>query len=313
MENREKGPEGFKESLKNTIRIQDVVDRIDSGDDMQMMSPLLEAMTIISAAKTMKPGISYLFLSQCFLNYGIDSEKNEAGFVGPNVNCLVDKITEGLLSPAIFSPKPEIAQAMLLKKMVKMLVILSICAGKLLAIKMEGSPREVEVAKVYVNLVLKLSSSSKIVENTLREFTSVLGGSEKTTGNITEILTLIFFILVGYVAMRKKGNFQAIIELLSKEFVHSLEKIDGLIENVQNENWSAIQASVTQAKISLDKGSFEDFDSSIKLALEAINIKKSDLDKDIIEIEEMTLRIYNILSFGLKDFAKNPTEMSVVV
>src|SRR4051812_36388203 len=113
----------WKELLKNNRRVSQAFSRIAIGDELHMMSSFLELMTLVTAAKSLKKEISYLFLSLSFASLASDKEKHHLGFVGPCINLLVDKIVSALLSESLFYKKPNLATEMLLQKIVKLSII----------------------------------------------------------------------------------------------------------------------------------------------------------------------------------------------
>ena len=129
----------WKELLKHNVRIQEVFNRVAIGDDLKILCPYFEAMTIITAVKTLKGGASNIFFSMYLATIGIDKETNKCGLLGKSINGLIDKIANLLTSDAVFSKNVSIEQEFILKKIVKIVAILSIALGKFLSSKIEIS------------------------------------------------------------------------------------------------------------------------------------------------------------------------------
>lgn len=309
--------EDFQEVLKHNVRLAEVFRRIAIGDELQMTKPLLEAMTLLSASKTLKSGSSSLFLTQVFATVGIDRESSAIGFIGPSVNRVVDSLTEGLLSEALFTPKATLANAMLLKKIVKGVVIFSIGAGKVLALK--NKTENNETAQIYNRMVLLLVASSKILKTTFEELILACGGDEKSIINCADVLSLVTLLMMGITAIQGNSkDFSLLIEILNRNFRASLEKVDELISNgiaehkIDSRTVAGIHAAISQAKLSLQNGSSDDFMQAIQLAIEATGVTKVDLDQDVLEIENVILNVYNTINTDLDEFSKSSTEISVV-
>jgi|GEM_PF-3405908 len=307
----------YQELLKNNVRLQDVFGRIAIGDELQMTEPFLEAMTLVSAAKTLKQGSSSLFLGQCFATVGIDSETSTSGFVGPVINRLVDLLSEALLSELIFTKKPTIGNAMLLKRIVKGTLIFSVGFGKVLNLKIKQGA-ENESSKISIRLTLLLVASSSILKKTFKELMRSCGGDEKASNMGSEILSLVSLLLVGFRAQGESRDFSALIEVLNSYFKRSLEKIDELISigfaehKVDPVRASAIHAAITQANLSLNQKNSEDFLQALRSALEAIEISNADFDKDILEMENVIESVCNILSQDMAEISMSATEISVL-
>lgn len=309
--------QNFQELLKHNVRLQEVFGRVAIGDELQMMEPLLEAMTLLSASKTLKSGSSSLFLTQVFATIGIDSEQSAVGFIGPSINRLIDSIADALLFEALFSPKATVGNAMLLKRIVKGVVIFSIGAGKVLGLKnkMEDS----ETANIYNRMILLLLASSNVLKKTFEELILACGGDEKTVKICADVLTLVTLLIIGVTSIKSNSkDFSALTEVLNSYFGKSLEKIDELISSgvaehkIDSQKAAGIHAAIVQAKLSLENGNGEDFAQAIQVALEAVGISKIELDQDISEVEKVVLNVYTIITTDLDEFSKSGTEISVV-
>lgn len=298
----------WKELLKNNFRIQQNISRIDTGSEMKMMSPYLEAMTIISAAKCLKPGFAPFFLSLSFSELGMDKEKSSAGFFGPYMALLVDKITEGITSDALFGKKAELSSIMVLKKIIKFTLILAIAGGKLLQEKFKGTEREKEIHSIYTKLLFRLTAKTDIFTTTLKELILASGALEKTANNLASGLSSIGFLLMASSAANKQ-NFSSIVEILTPQFEKSIKEAEHLLENESNQ----MKAHLMSLKLSLQNEDFEEFIKAVFSALEDLGIPQNGFTEDVKSIEEMAFRLKKAISEGVIDFAKNPTEISVGV
>lgn len=301
----------WKELVKNNARTQENFSRIAVGDELQMMTPLLETMTVVSAAKALKKETSYLFLNLCMASVGIDKEKHSLGFVGPAMNHLVDKVTNALLSESLFFKKHELFQEMLLKKIVKAILILSISAGALL----KSNKQEDEAKLLYTKVLLTLISSSDVLKETLKEFVSVCDDNEKWIQSSAEALTFISWILISFVSMKERKNFKMLLEIVKEPLDKALQTMDELINEVRmkSEEMATLQAFITACKMALRNENYDDFLQALEMALEATEISKKDLAQDILEIELTTVNIRNAIKMGSVEFAKRETQVSVVV
>jgi hypothetical protein len=301
----------WKDALKNNVRIQEVFEHTKGPDELQIFSELLEAMTIVSAARTLKGAASHIFLSQCLVTLGIDKETCSCGFVGVEVNKMVDAIANGLLSEAIFTTPPSLVQAMLLKRIVKGLVILSIVSGKMLKLKKQASKKDEkqqESSRIYTDLVFLTGASSGILKQTLKEYISVCGTDEKTKEKATSILFIIAMLLISWASSDEKKEFAKTIELLSNHIKKSLESVDGFLSS--EESGLKIKAFITQGILSLENDNIDNFIHVLESLLETSGIKIQELKQDILEIELTTDNINNTITTGLTDFAQNSTEIT---
>lgn len=302
----------WKELLKHNMRIQDVFSRVAIGDNLKILSPYFEAMTIITATKTLKGGASNFFFSMYLATVGIDKETNKCGLLGQSVNRLVDKIASLLTSDAVFSKNASIEQDMILKKIVKTVALLSVALGNFLSSKIELSEdrKREEISKVYVELILLLLASSNALKKMFKELLAVTDTDEKTARTGSEILFLFATLTAGLTIAKKMGGFAPIFNLLNPHLQKSFEDLNADLE--QNEQTGPILSFTAQALLSLKSENCDDFIRTLDAGLEAIGIIKNSLEEDILEIETRINRIFETVSSGLTDFLQSNTEMVVV-
>ncbi|HRD55392.1 MAG TPA: hypothetical protein PLC42_03240, partial [Parachlamydiaceae bacterium] len=201
--------EEWSELLKRNARLQEHVLRIDSGNEMQMMNPYLEAMVMVSAAKCLRPEFAPFFLSLSFAELGMDSEKSAAGFLGSSMNRLIDHVTDGLTSEVLFGKKADLAASMVLKKIIKFTFVLAVAGGKLLQEKVRGNEKEKETNELYIKLIFRLSSATDILKIALKELVLATGSAEKAAEDIAKSISSLAFLLMAYSAANKQ-NFHAL-------------------------------------------------------------------------------------------------------
>jgi len=302
----------WKELLKHNVRIQEVFNRVAIGDNFKILGPYFEAMTIITAVKTLKGGASNYFFSMYLATIGIDKETNKCGLLGKSINALTDKIALLLASDAVFTRNVSLEQGFILKKVVKSVAILSIALGKFLSSKIEiaEDKKKQEISRVYVELILLLLARSNALKKMFKELLDLVGADEKTANTGSEILYLFASLTAGFTIAKKMKGFQPIFELLNPYLQKSFETLTA--DLVQNEQTGSILKFTNQALLSLKSENCDNFMHTLDAGFEAIGIVKSNLEEDILEIEGRVNRIFEMVTSSLTDFLQSNTEMVVV-
>jgi hypothetical protein len=286
-------------ALKNNARINQSLEHTKRPDELQILRELNVAMTIVSAARLLNPGASHIFLSQCLTTLGIDKESCQLGIVGTELNRFIEAISNALLSEAIFLSTPTLVQSMLLKRIVKGVIILSVVAGKLLALKKNKNK---EISKIYNDLVLIMTANTGLLKQTLIEFLKVTGASDKAVTQASEGLYIISSLIMAEVSSADEKEFEETLDLFSKHFTTSLKNLQNFLSNSDSGN--RINAFITEGYLSLENGRIDNFIYTLKGLLEHLSISKVKLEQDILEIEQTTANVYNTITSGLNDFAQ---------
>lgn len=304
-----KDDEKWKELLRHNVRIQDVFERVAIGDDLKILSPYFEVMTVISAAKNLKGAASYYFLSMYLATIGIDKDKSKdqsCGFMGKSINLLIENVT--LLLTSMRSTDTSTSEKMILNKIVKSIAILSIAAGKVLSAQMEKTEKNEkknEISRIYIESLVLLLASSDVLKKMFKEILSVANADEKSATTGSEILFLFATLVACFTLAKKMKGFEPLFDLLNPYLQKSLLKIEDVSSN-------ELAAVVNQGLQHLKNENYEDFIKTIGNGLEALGIIKSELEQDLIEIEKTVDHVHNTISTGLTDFLQSNTEMVVV-
>lgn len=307
----------WKELVKEHLRIKELSEHTSYGSEMRFLTPYLEAMTYVSASKTLPPSYAYFFLSQCFSTLNMDKEESEVGFIGKDLSRVIQSFSKALLSETFFLTEPDLTTKMLLERIVKSLFILSISMGHILSLQLNQLERKGEIAKIELMLGLKLIESSSILKTTLKEFLGALSVKDQIRENLTEVLSFLVMNLICFNAIKDKKEFEKFAELFSKEFIKSLKLISNLFETrltaSDKNKTSTLQAAITEAIISLDTLNYENYLDAIDLLLSHSQTSFSNFMKDSCEVQQMAEKLYTMISTELEESSKSQTEIAIIV
>jgi hypothetical protein len=270
--------ERLKEISKDIQRLQKVYANTASGNELQMIGPMLQAMTITGAGLSIKTGVAPLFLSLCIASSGVGAE-NGLGFVGKDLNLAIDKMVEALLSPNIWKEPASGESELLLKKIITALWIGTISGAHLIVKQGLGkNSKENDEAFVFsCELALTMIASSNILRSTIHELLIACGANEKAQEIATDVLTLATFLLL-IKTMEEAAN---LFDTTSDYLLRSMNTIESATET---------PIALKQAILALQEGRSEELTDILNNFIGSLQI---DLKNDLTAIGTIAVTIYD--------------------
>lgn len=278
--------ERLKEITRDMQRLETVFHSTAIGNELQMIGPMLQAMTVTSAGLSLKPGIAPLFLSLCLSASGSNAEESSLGFVGKDLTKGIDTMTEALLTPEIWKEPTGGENKLLLKKIITALWIGAIGSGHLIGKQGLGknSKDNPEAFVLSCELALSMISSSNILHTTIHELLNACGANEKAKELITEILTLSTYTLLIKTMQEAIGQKQLNLWETTEEYLlKSLTKLAHEVDNI----------AVLQSKRALEEGKSEELNDIVNTLIGSLQMKPEGLKHDLTAIGKVAETIYD--------------------
>lgn len=296
--------ERLKEISKDVQRLQKVFHSTAIGDELQMIGPMLQAMTITSAGLSIKTGIAPLFLSLCISSSGANTEENSLGFVGKDLNTCIDKMTDAILSANIWKEPAGGESEMLLKKIITALWIGTI-GGAHLIVKQGLGKNSKENNEAFVfscELALTMIASSNILRSTIHELLIACGANQKAQDIATEALTLATYLL--FIKTMEEAINQKQLNLwetTSEYLLRSMKKIEDATET---------PVALKQAILALQEGRSEELTDIVNNLIGSLHITNEGLKNDLTAIGKVAETIYDSCTSGME--VPSSAEINVV-
>lgn len=312
-----------EEKLKTLAKASALLDKNyhhkDQGTDLQLLSPLLKILSLVTAAQTMEQGSAALLLGTNLGLMGIYSEESSAGFVGKTLQQIVQQLTGGLLSPLMWEPTPDEGHQLLFKNIVATTLIGSAIVGSLIAGNGKKSDESSEqIQSLTAQIALLFIGETHVLTTTYKNLLLACGANDNTKDQLAEILSLCSLLLMVLVVARKRKNVEKILETIKPTAVQSLAKVEHLLTDALAAKMivggigSSLLIATQQCKLALENEEASEVLEAIKMALEAIQQPFDGLNNDLREIENIANLYYANCIAGLGEKSNIDTGITAV-
>lgn len=262
------------------------------GDDLQLLNPMLKAMTIMTAALSLPhTGSASLFLGLSIASIGLKGD-SATGLTGNTFHSLTENVTNGILASLMPNANFGERQMLQLGTTVGLAVLVAIASRSVeggIGVFPEGdTPTETKSAQFFAfELALLLANSSGSLNDTAKILVETSGGDDAAQAAAGPILGQLATLLMIVAATRQghqplshlvEAQRQYLEEGLSAAQQALEEKSD---ETERNEKASITAVAVKLSQIALEQKEFDAFVDAYSSLLESLDTSLDNLTADI--------------------------------
>lgn len=265
--------------LSNPSDLQIVAKRLESlntqlnrtylGDELQILKPMLAALTLVAAAATLNPGTSPLLIGLSAANIGIEKGVEAGGALPPLLTQLRDKLSNGL-SPLL--PNASVGSQQLLPLLLTTGLLSTVAFTQLF------HPKDTKSA-LPLTLALHMAISSGIVSGVSSGIVQACGADTKTKTDASNMVACSAVLLM--ILAAAPDNRSTAVSLTAS-FHPYLSKLLDNFGSLTEPN--ALAVSVQQARIALQQHDYEGF---VQTILDASNLLQASDDPETVVRKQM--------------------------
>lgn len=234
------------------------------GDNLLILKPMLEAMSLVTAASVMETGSAYLLIGLSTANVGIDRTDSALGILPKLLGSLRDKISEALSGSLL--PKADIGS----KRLLPLLVTASFVAAMGF---MDLVNPNIAKGNFPLQLALNFALHFGLLKGISSGIARACGADDKTQSLGGHILTCTTVLLMIHAVHAKNGNLAApLIEAMRSDLTSWFNEINQYAtetlqyQGISNPQASAAAILIQQARIALEAS---DYDTALQIFLDA--------------------------------------------
>ena len=295
--------EGLTDLANRATSLSNLFARVDRGKDLQIMSPMLQAMAAAASALALTPTTPSLYFGMKLGTKGLFKGDSASGLLGPELEALLKALMGGVL-PGALKGAGIAKQQMLL-----MLLLGTLSgAGTLGALISEfgigpSSGKEEEKkanCRFEFGLLLKMIASSGVLKNlglALADASGVEKG--KTTdfiGNLTELLSLFSFAFGGSKDTDETGK---LLSGLEEELMANITELEGFVK--QQETGQAAHVALLQAKKALEFKDITGFLGAVAFAFALSDTTIEDAHEETAALQQLAILLEKTCQSGTKE------------
>lgn len=269
--------------------------RIDRGKDLQILSPMMEAMAAVASALSLTPASPTLFLGLKLATLGLYSSDSQSGLLGNELAALIKALQSGQGAALLQKVGPAKLQ-MLLMSLLGTISGANTLAALLAEFGIGRFPARNEGDQIAgrrfgLQLMLSLLASSGVMKQIYAIITEVCGGDAKAQEILSTNMELVSLLLMSLTAT--KGGPESSIRLLESLKPHLEKKleiskafIEPLLEMGQAKG---VDIAITEASLALERGEMKGLLGAMRAALELINSSPELLKEDLDAFKEFAI------------------------
>lgn len=304
--------EGLTDLANRATALSNLFARVDRGKDLQILSPMLQAMAAAASALALTPTTPSLYFGMKLGTKGLFKGDSATGLLGPELQALLKALMGGVL-PSALKGAGIAKQQMLL-----MLLLGTLSgAGTLGALIAEFGigPSSTKEGDNRVNrrfefaLLLKMIASSGIFKNLGKTIADASGIEEGKAadfiGNLTELLSLFTLAFGG---SKQTDDTGALLSGLEDELLENVSELESFVK--LQDNGQASHVALLQAKKALE---FKDINGFLGAAAFAFALSDTTLEESHAEtdaFQKLAILLEKTCQSGVKEM-KPLTQMIV--
>lgn len=293
-----------QQGAKNTIRhlagvmaqMQAKMERRSSGDELQVLNQLLQAMQTVAAALSLPSGGSApLFLGLSIASNGIFTADSSVGIIGPSIARLVQALSDGFVAELM--PKADLERRRFLTLSILACYVLMACLASRTAdqglgqFSEELDAADLKSARVFAfELALLLINSSGAMEEAFKVIIAACGGEERAQKVGAPLLAQIGNLLMIFVGTQDSRRKPADIIGEQEKYVQrgATAAAEAMAQAGDHESPAVAAASVAlnQLQIALDEKNYEGCIETLNALLENLGTSSEALYADIKQLRK---------------------------
>jgi hypothetical protein len=244
------------------------------GDDLQILKPMVEVMSLVTAASVMETGSPYLLLGLHTAGTGINQADSSLGIMPKILGNLRDNIS-AVLSDGLL-PKADAGS----KRLLPLLVTASFAAAVGF---MDLANPEIAKEGFPLQLAVNFASHSGALQALGKGVVRACGADDKSQDVAGHILTSTAALLMIHAAQAKNGKLAVpLLETLRPDLISSFKAIEDYAMEAMQQGKGNLEATaatilIQQGRVALENG---DYDTALQVFLDASKVMQGDEDVD---------------------------------
>lgn len=297
--------EGLTDLANRATSLSNLFSRMDRGNDMQLLSPLLQAMAAVASALALTPTTPSLFFGLKMGTKGLFKGDSSTGLLGPELQALLKALMGGVLPNALKGA--GIAK----QQMLLMLLLETLSgAGTLGALIGEfgfgtspakgGEDAKRATRRFEFALLLKMIASSGIFKALGATIADASGVKDaKAADFISSLTELLSLFTIAFGGSKNMDETEVLLRGLEGELLEDVEQLESHVKT--QEDGQGAHIALLQAKKALEQKDIQGFIGAVAFAFALGNTTLEDTHTESAALKDLSILLQKTCRSGAKE------------
>lgn len=296
--------EGLTDLANRATSLSNLFARADRGTDLQILSPMLQAMAAVASALALTPTTPSLFFGLKLGTKGLFKGESATGLLGPELQALLKALMGGVL-PSSLKGAGIAKQQMLLMLLLGTLSGAGTLGSLMSEFGIGPSTGKSEVEKKAArrfefSLLLKMIATSEIFKNLGASIADASGVTEpKTAAFIGDLTQLLSLFTIAFGGSHDTDETATLLSGLEGELLQSAQELEPFVK--QQEGGQGAHIALLQAQKALEQKDINGFLGAVAFAALLTDTSLENAYPELSPLKDLSILLEKTCQSGVKE------------